>query len=106
MTMSNEERLRLLGRGESIEKICQTDGISRPEFDSWWQEQIQQRAVPSEGKIAAGVTGEVSIRRDANGIPHIFAESDRDLFFGFGFAMAEDRLFQLDWLKRLSLIHI
>ena len=103
MAMSNEERLKQLGRGESIEKICQADGISRPEFDSWWQEQIQQRAVPSEGRIAVGVTGDVSIRRDANGIPHIFAESDCDLFFGFGFAMAEDRLFQLDWLRRKGL---
>ena len=43
---------------------------------------------------------DVSDRRDALGIPHIYAGSDADLFFGFGFAMAQDRLFQLDYLRR------
>ena len=40
------------------------------------------------------------IERDNHGIPHIFADSDRDLFVGFGFALAQDRWFQLDYLRR------
>jgi penicillin amidase len=40
------------------------------------------------------------IRRDRWGVPHIEAASDTDLFFGFGYAMAQDRLFQFDWLRR------
>ena len=40
------------------------------------------------------------IQRDALGIPHIHASSDDDLFFAFGYAMAQDRLFQLDYLRR------
>ena len=34
------------------------------------------------------------------GIPSIHADNDDDLFFGFGYAMAQDRLFQLDYLRR------
>ena len=34
------------------------------------------------------------------GIPHIHADTDSDLFFGFGYAMASDRLFQMDYLRR------
>jgi penicillin amidase len=103
MSLSDQQRLGRLGNGESIESVCQASGITGAEFDAWWQEQIERRAVPASGSISAGVSAEVSIRRDANGIPHIFAENDRDLFFGFGFAMAEDRLFQLDWLRRKGL---
>jgi penicillin amidase len=44
--------------------------------------------------------GTTTIRRDRWGIPHISADSDADLFTGLGFAMAQDRLFQLDYLRR------
>ena len=40
------------------------------------------------------------IRRDRWGIPHVEARDDHDLFFGFGYAVAQDRLFQLDYLRR------
>jgi len=42
----------------------------------------------------------VRIERDRWGIPHVFAANDSDLFFGFGYATAQDRLFQLDYLCR------
>ena len=41
----------------------------------------------------------VEIVRDEWGIPHIKAQRDVDLFFGFGYATAQDRLFQLDYLR-------
>lgn len=103
MAISNQERLRRLGSGESIDSVCNGAGITRSEFDTWWRETIEACAVPGSGLVSVGVSSEVSIRRDSHGIPHIFAENDRDLFFGFGFAMAEDRLFQLDWLRRKGL---
>jgi len=49
---------------------------------------------------AAGVKAEVTIRRDDRGIPHIAASSASDLFFGQGFACAQDRLWQMDVLRR------
>src|ERR1700687_2533216 len=49
---------------------------------------------------APGVSAEVAIRRDARGIPHIAAASADDVFFGQGFACAQDRLWQMDLLRR------
>jgi penicillin amidase len=100
MATADQERLGQLGSGESIEAVCAAAGIDREEFDRWWSETIKQRARMNYGRIPAGVSTDVSIHRDAHGIPHIHAETDRDLFFGYGWAMAEDRLFQLDWLRR------
>src|SRR5260370_38750213 len=52
------------------------------------------------GKRRAGVHRSVRIDRNEWGIPSIFADNDEDLFFGFGYAIAQDRLFQLDYLRR------
>ena len=100
MNLSESELLGKLGDGESIESVCATAGISRAEFDQWWTEATARRVPVSEGRFVAGTSGEVTIARDRLGIPHILAENDADLFFGYGWAMAEDRLFQLDWLRR------
>jgi penicillin amidase len=100
MTMNDKERLRRLGDGESIQTVCEAAGITRAEFDSWWQETTEKRVPSHQGDIPVHVSTAVSIARDAHGIPHIQADNDRDLFFGFGFAMAQDRLFQLDHLRR------
>jgi len=47
-------------------------------------------------------SAEISIIRDGRGIPHVFAENDEDLFFGYGYQLAVDRLFQLDMFRRRS----
>jgi penicillin amidase len=51
----------------------------------------------------AAVSGPVEIVRDPAGIPHIFAADTADLQFGLGFAMAQDRLWQMDRLRRRAL---
>ncbi|MCX6646162.1 MAG: penicillin acylase family protein, partial [bacterium] len=50
----------------------------------------------------AGLDGTVSISRDEWGVPTIKAESDRDLFVGYGYAIAQDRLWQMDGSRRLA----
>lgn len=42
----------------------------------------------------------VTIERDSLGIPTITGATDRDAWFGVGYAAAEDRLFQLELFKR------
>jgi penicillin amidase len=44
----------------------------------------------------------VWIRRDDFGVPHISAENLPDLAFGLGVAMAQDRLWQMETLRRLA----
>ncbi|MDP2073906.1 penicillin acylase family protein [Hydrogenophaga sp.] len=40
------------------------------------------------------------IVRDKFGVPHIYGESVPDVFFGYGYTVAEDRLFQLEMRRR------
>lgn len=103
MKLTDHEILRQLGTGTSIDDVCQTADISREEFHSWWRRQLESRCADPSGTQLTGVRAEVAIERDRCGIPHIFAENDSDLFFGFGYAMAQDRLFQLDYLRRKGL---
>jgi penicillin amidase len=49
------------------------------------------------------VVGEaVTIYRDAHHTPHIFADSNRGVFYGYGYAVAVDRLFQMEMLRRTT----
>ncbi len=50
----------------------------------------------------SGIAAPVTIRRDSRGIPHIEASSEADLFFGEGFACGQDRLWQMDLLRRTA----
>ncbi|HEY3743922.1 MAG TPA: penicillin acylase family protein [Bryobacteraceae bacterium] len=54
------------------------------------------------GSITAPITGAAEIRRDSRGIPHIAASSSEDVLFLEGYAMAQDRLFQMDGIRRLA----
>ena len=44
----------------------------------------------------------VEIVRDRYNVPHIFAENDEDAFFGLGFVHAQDRLWQMEMLRRAA----
>jgi penicillin amidase len=44
----------------------------------------------------------VTIFRDVYGAPHIIGESDAGVFFGQGFAVAQDRLYQLELNRRAA----
>ena len=50
----------------------------------------------------SGLTGPVEIVRDHANVPHIFAQNDGDVFFGLGFAHAQDRLWQMMMLRRTA----
>src|SRR4051794_6808239 len=57
-----------------------------------------QRLIPLDG-----IDGPMTLSRDALGIPRIVAGSRADALFGFGFAVAQDRLWQMDLLRRTAL---
>jgi len=50
----------------------------------------------------SGIDAPVTIARDSYGIPHISADSDADMFFGLGYAHAQDRLWQMEVNRRLG----
>ena len=54
----------------------------------------------TSGQITAPISAEGRIARDAKGVPHIQAASWEDAIFLQGYAMAQDRLWQMDGLRR------
>ena len=54
-----------------------------------------------EGRITVeGIGAAISIARDADGVPLITAADDSDAAFGLGFVHAQDRLFQMETMRR------
>jgi penicillin amidase len=49
-----------------------------------------------------GLSRPVTVLRDPWGIPHIYAETQDDLFFAQGFVAAQDRLFQMEVWRRAA----
>jgi penicillin amidase len=49
-----------------------------------------------------GLRAQVDIVRDVHGIPHIFAKDDNDAWFALGFLHAQDRLFQMEMVRRIA----
>ncbi len=58
---------------------------------------IRSGDLPLQGLQAA-----VSVRYDEWGVPHIEAQNEADLYRALGFVHAQDRLFQMEMLRRLS----
>lgn len=50
----------------------------------------------------AGLQGSVTVRYDDRGVPHIRAGSEPDLYRALGYVHAQDRLFQMEILRRLA----
>jgi penicillin G amidase len=64
----------------------------------------QQSSTAAESKEPAlrlaGLHSTVAIRRDGRGVPYITAANDEDLYFGQGYVVASDRLWEMDLLRR------
>jgi len=65
---------------------------------------IKRSALPSyEGEMKlSGLAGEVTIYRDERGMPHIYAADEHDLYFATGFITAQERLWQMDLIRRAT----
>jgi penicillin amidase len=65
---------------------------------------LGSRSLPdySASYQVSGITGPIEIARDTANVPHIFGENDADVFYGLGFAHAQDRLFQMMLLRRTA----
>jgi len=50
----------------------------------------------------AGISAPVEIVRDNANVPHIFGETDEDVFYALGLAHAQDRLWQMTMLRRTA----
>ena len=66
----------------------------------WW---IAWRPLPqTSGTIRARVAGKVTVRFDSLGEPHIKAASQNDVLFAQGYLTAQERMWQMDGLRRFA----
>jgi penicillin amidase len=64
---------------------------------------IAYRPLPkTSGQIAAPISVQATVARDRLGVPHIAAGTVEDAIFLQGYATAQDRLWQMDVLRRLA----
>lgn len=52
--------------------------------------------------LVEGLDSQVKIIRDEHAVPHIFADTDHDAFFAMGYLHAQDRLWQMEYKRRLG----
>ncbi len=64
-------------------------------------EDLQQALPRVTGTMKlSGLDGEIQVYRDAHGIPHIQASSQKDAFFAQGFVTAQDRLWHMEFDRK------
>ncbi len=70
----------------------------------WWLYWIARRPLPQlDGSVAVpGISAKVRVVRDEHGVPTIEAATLEDLFFAQGYVTAQDRLWQMDLLRRAA----
>jgi penicillin amidase len=66
--------------------------------------QLVRRPLPrTEGRVSVqGISAPVEIRRDRWGVPHVYASTPEDAWFGQGYCHAQDRLWQLELYRRFA----
>jgi penicillin G amidase len=69
-----------------------------------WAYWIARSALPQlDGNLTVpGISAKVRVVRDAHGVPTIEADSLEDLFFAQGYVTAQDRLWQMDAVRRAA----
>jgi penicillin amidase len=50
----------------------------------------------------SGINAETKVYFDKWGVPHIYAETSNDAYYALGYVVAQDRLFQLEMIRRLA----
>ena len=83
-----------------IKKICIY--LVAPIFLSFLVFIFVRSSLPKTIVLSTSVDSPVRIERDDDGIPHIYAETLKDAYYGIGYSMCQDRMWQLDMVRRLS----
>ena len=94
--------VRLL-RGETTADVAASElSLSRRALSDLRRRYLKSKLPQIDGCVKAPVDGPVRIRRDQWGVAHIQANSTADCYMALGYAMAQDRLWHLDYRRRLA----
>jgi penicillin amidase len=66
-----------------------------------WTRKTAEKSFPQiAGELqVGGLDGTVDVYRDSMGVPHIYADTQHDLFFAQGYIHAQDRFWQMDFWR-------
>ena len=103
MALDDASILAGLTGARPVADVCAAAGVTTAEFAQARAAWLRRHATISDQRLQAGIGGHVDILRDRAGVPHIFGSATEDVYFGVGFAMAQDRLWQMDRLRRRAL---
>ena len=104
-SVSKERRSVLckLIRGEISSADAASDlGISRSSVNELRRRYLKSKLPRTDGDVKGAVDSPVSVSRDQWGVTHIRANSTADCYYALGYAMAQDRLWQMDYRRRLA----
>lgn len=99
--MADEQLFSALRTAASWDEVGASVGLTPAEARSACAD-LLRRLAPAPRRETAVPDSSAVIVRDDLGIPTITAGNAPDAWLGLGFAMAEDRLFQLDYLRRAA----
>ncbi len=69
----------------------------------WGRSELRKSLPEISGLVTLrGISAPVDIYRDEYGIPHIYAQNADDLMFAVGYVCAQDRLWQMDLVRRAA----
>lgn len=90
-------RRRWLLRGLAALVVLAVAGVL---IAAWW---LRRPWPQVSGEVAvAGLAAPVTVVRDEWGVPHLYAETAGDLFFAQGWVHAQDRLWQMEFTRRVG----
>ncbi len=90
-------------RGEiTVDEAADQLGISHRSFRDFQRRFLRQKLPNAQETVKAPVDQPVTVLRDRWGVAHIEAASMADCFTALGYAMAQDRLWQMDYMRRLA----
>ena len=102
--MANQKDVLMkLLRGEiSIDDAARALDVSSQAVGRLKQRYLKSKVPKKNETVKAVVDQPVTVLRDKWGVAHIEAASTADCFTALGYAMAQDRLWQMDYMRRLT----
>jgi penicillin amidase len=102
-SLSDQQRVlaqSALADDRTIGEIAATHGVGAGAIRDLARAYLAEKADLGPAEVKTAVKHGAEILRDHRGVPHIAADNVHDLYFALGYAQAQDRLWQLDYLRR------
>ncbi|MFN8634139.1 MAG: penicillin acylase family protein [Chloroflexota bacterium] len=102
-TVGRELLLDVLRGKRTRADAARQAGVTEAALDAARAALLAAKLPPASLSLSGIVQQPVRIVRDHSGTAHVYAETARDLFVGYGLAVAQDRLWQIDYYRRRAL---